>query len=157
MINQSANRVRVTLPRPWEQCPRLVISGAEDGSDKLLRELGLQFKLDWGAALQHLNLSFGLDFHYPEFWLDSVKLDSRPLWLRLIGVCQLPWPLRHSHTRPQFSMDHQKVLHRALQLRWKTRSTWLLDHCDEEAGREEQSSPTFDLQWHVSSIVHGSK
>ena len=23
---------------------------------------------------------------------------------------------------------------------------WLLDHCDEEAGREEQSSPTFDLQ-----------
>ena len=24
--------------------------------------------------------------------------------------------------------------------------TWLLDRCDEEAGREEQSSPTFDLQ-----------
>ena len=23
---------------------------------------------------------------------------------------------------------------------------WLLDRCDEEAGREEQSSPTFDLQ-----------
>ena len=26
------------------------------------------------------------------------------------------------------------------------RSPWLLDHCDEEAGREEKSSPTFDLQ-----------
>jgi len=25
-------------------------------------------------------------------------------------------------------------------------SPWLLDRCDEEAGREEQSSPTFDLQ-----------
>ena len=24
-------------------------------------------------------------------------------------------------------------------------SPWLLDRCDEEAGREEQSSPTFDL------------
>ena len=24
-------------------------------------------------------------------------------------------------------------------------SPWLLDHCDEEAGREEQSSLTFDL------------
>ena len=35
---------------------------------------------------------------------------------------------------------------RALQLRWRTGSPWLLDRCDEEAGREEQSSPTFDLQ-----------
>ena len=35
---------------------------------------------------------------------------------------------------------------RALQLRWRTGSPWLLDHCDEEAGREEQSSSTFDLQ-----------
>ena len=34
----------------------------------------------------------------------------------------------------------------ALQPRWRTESPWLLDHCDEEAGREEQSSPTFDLQ-----------
>ena len=25
-------------------------------------------------------------------------------------------------------------------------SPWLLDRCDEEAGREEQSLPTFDLQ-----------
>ena len=31
----------------------------------------------------------------------------------------------------------------------------MLDRCDEEAGREEQSSPTFDLQWRVSSVVHG--
>ena len=35
---------------------------------------------------------------------------------------------------------------RALQLRWRTGSPWLLDRCDEEAGREEQSSPTFNLQ-----------
>ena len=33
---------------------------------------------------------------------------------------------------------------RALQPRWRTGSPWLLDRCDEE--REEQSSPTFDLQ-----------
>ena len=34
----------------------------------------------------------------------------------------------------------------APQPRWRTGSPWLLDHCDEEARREEQSSPTFDLQ-----------
>ena len=38
------------------------------------------------------------------------------------------------------------TLRGALQPRWRTGSPWLLDHCDEEAGREEQSSPTFDLQ-----------
>ena len=38
------------------------------------------------------------------------------------------------------------TLRRALQPRWRTGSPWLLDHCDEEAEREEQSSPTFDLQ-----------
>jgi len=46
---------------------------------------------------------------------------------------------------------------RALQPRWRTGSPWLLDRCDEEAGREEQSSPTFDLQWRVSSVLHGYK
>ena len=34
----------------------------------------------------------------------------------------------------------------ALQPRWRTESPWLLDHCDGEAGREEQSSPTSDFQ-----------
>ena len=34
----------------------------------------------------------------------------------------------------------------ALQSGWRTGSPWLLDRCDEEAGREEQSSPTFDLR-----------
>ena len=38
------------------------------------------------------------------------------------------------------------TLRRALQPRWRTGSPWLLDRCDKEAGREEQSSPTFDLQ-----------
>ena len=32
-----------------------------------------------------------------------------------------------------------------LQPRWRTGSPWLLDRCDEEAGMEEKSSPTFDL------------
>ena len=45
----------------------------------------------------------------------------------------------------------------ALQPRWRTGSPWLMDCCDEEAGREEQSSPTFDLQWRISSVVHGYK
>ena len=34
----------------------------------------------------------------------------------------------------------------ALQPGWRTGSPWLLDRCDKEAGREEQSSPTFDLR-----------
>ena len=38
------------------------------------------------------------------------------------------------------------ILRGALQQRWRTGSPWLLDRCDEEAGREEQSSLTFDLQ-----------
>ena len=41
------------------------------------------------------------------------------------------------------------TLRGALQPRWRTGSAWLLDcyeACDEEAGREEQSSPTFALQ-----------
>ena len=33
-----------------------------------------------------------------------------------------------------------------LQPGWRTGSPWLLDCGDEEAGREEQSSPTFDLR-----------
>ena len=38
------------------------------------------------------------------------------------------------------------TLRGALQPGWRTGSPWLLDCCDKEAGREEQSSPTFDLQ-----------
>ena len=45
----------------------------------------------------------------------------------------------------------------ALQPRWRTGSPGLLDCCDEEAGMEEQSSPTFDLQRRVSLVVHGYK
>ena len=41
---------------------------------------------------------------------------------------------------------HIQMTPRALQPGWRTESPWLLDHCDEEAGRDEQSSPTFDLQ-----------
>ena len=45
----------------------------------------------------------------------------------------------------------------ALQPRWRTGSPWLLDCCDEEAGREEEFSPTVDLQWLTSPVVHGYK
>ena len=39
--------------------------------------------------------------------------------------------------------------------RWRTGSrSWFLEHCDEREGREELSSPTFDLQWIVSSAMH---
>ena len=49
------------------------------------------------------------------------------------------------------------TLRGALQPRWRTGSPWLLDSCDEEVERAEQSSPTFNLQWRVSSVVHGYK
>ena len=38
------------------------------------------------------------------------------------------------------------ILRGALQMRSRTESSWLLHCCDEEVGREELSSPTFDLQ-----------
>ena len=47
------------------------------------------------------------------------------------------------------------TLRKALWPKWRTGSDWLLDRCDEEVGSEEPSSLTFDLQWHVSSIVYG--
>ena len=37
------------------------------------------------------------------------------------------------------------TLRGALQLRWRTGSSWLLDRCDEEAGRKKQSPPLTDL------------
>ena len=45
-----------------------------------------------------------------------------------------------------------EILRGPLQLRWRNGSPCLLDCCDEETGREEQSLPTFDPQWCVSSI-----
>ena len=53
---------------------------------------------------------------------------------------------------PTWSDDGTRSAHpddtcgRVLQPRWRTGSPWLLDRCNEEAGREEQSSLTFDLQ-----------
>ena len=41
--------------------------------------------------------------------------------------------------RPAYPDD---TCRRALQPRWRTGKPWLLDRCDEETGREEQSSPT---------------
>ena len=78
------------------------------------------------------------------------------------AVAEYPWENHHpinweestvlDHSRGQ-ELLVKEVLHNPddtlrgmLQMRWRTGSPWLLDHCDEEAGREEQSSPTFDLQ-----------
>ena len=38
------------------------------------------------------------------------------------------------------------TLRGVLQPGWRTGSPWLLDRCDKEAERKEQSSMTFDLQ-----------
>jgi len=54
--------------------------------------------------------------------------------------------------RPSTSRWHPQ---RSTSTRWRTGSLWLLDHCDKEAGREEQSSLISDLQWCVSSVVCG--
>ena len=59
--------------------------------------------------------------------------------------------------QPCTTKDTDDTHRGALQQRWRTGSPWLLNHCGEETGREEQSSPTFDLQWQVSSVVHGYK
>ena len=56
-------------------------------------------------------------------------------------------PLQRTGTVGEGGPAHpDDTLIRAFQPRWRTGSPWLLDHCDEEAGREEKSSPTFDLQ-----------
>ena len=62
------------------------------------------------------------------------------------------------------------TLRRVLKPRWRTGNPWLLDcydevagreevdRCDEKAGREERSLPTFDLQCcSASSVVYGYK
>ena len=71
---------------------KVVISGVEDSSAKLLSELGLRLELDQEVVFQHSNLNLcyqqGLDLQNQEFELDSIKSDSRPLGLCLTEVCQ---------------------------------------------------------------------
>ena len=67
-----------------------------------------------------------------------------------------PDPLGGDHSAGQWqrtgavgeggSAHPDDTLRGVLQPRWRTESPSLLDHCDEEGGREEQSSMTFDLQ-----------
>ena len=59
----------------------------------------------------------------------------------------------HYSIQETMVLDHGRLLVKEalLLLRWRTGSPWLLDCCDEEAGREEQSSLIFDR---VSSVVH---
>ena len=59
--------------------------------------------------------------------------------------CAGPW--QRTGTVGEGGPAHQDdTLRGVLQPRWRTGSSWLLDHCDEKARREEQSSPNFDLQ-----------
>ena len=55
-------------------------------------------------------------------------------------------------------MDEDDTCGRVLQPRWRTGSPWLLDQCDEEAGREEQSSPEAAAQYtdHPENICERS-
>ena len=69
--------------------------------------------------------------HYPIDWQETTVLDhgrGRELLVKL---------------GPAHPDD---TLREVLQPGWRTGSLWLLDRCEEEAGREEQSSLTFDLQ-----------
>ena len=55
--------------------------------------------------------------------------------------------LDHGRGQELLVKVHQDdTLRGALQPRWRAGSPWLLDCCDEEAGREESSSLIFDLQ-----------
>ena len=69
--------------------------------------------------------------HYPIHWEEITILDHG----------------RGQELLVKEALHHpDDILRRVLQMRWRTRNLWLLDHCDEEAGRKEQSSLTFDLQ-----------
>ena len=70
--------------------------------------------------------------HHPIDWEETT--DSAGPWQRTGAV---------GEGSPAHPDD---TLRGALQPRWRTGTPWLLDRCDEEAGRVEQSSPTFDLQ-----------
>ena len=70
--------------------------------------------------------------HHPIYWEKTTVLDDGRGQLEAVG-----------EGGPAHPDDN---LREALQPRWRTGNPWLLDHCDEEAGREEQSSPIFDLQ-----------
>ena len=64
------------------------------------------------------------------------------------------WDTRHWRTESSGSAQPKNCLHHLNRVRltvnfhcWAGRrrdTSWLLDHCDEEAGREVQSSPTFE-------------
>ena len=124
-----------------------------------------------------LNLKWGQQSTWIFYSTDSTQNQQCSGWLYssypkeqhhqwpVDRVVVLPCTLRYHHTGPwqrtgaagEGGTVHPDDTHgRALKSRWRTWSPWLL-HCDEEAEREEQSSPTFDLQWHVSSVVYGYK
>ena len=68
----------------------------------------------------------------------------------------VPWQ-RTGAVREGGPAHSDDSLREAFQLRWRTGNSWILDCCDEEAGREEQLSPTFNLQECLSSAVHDYK
>ena len=69
--------------------------------------------------------------HHPIDWEESTVLDHG----------------RGQELLPEGGPAHpDDTLRGALQPGWRTGSAWLLDRSDEEAGKEERSPPTFDLQ-----------
>ena len=69
--------------------------------------------------------------------LDHVAEDRSCWWRR---PCTFRW---HPQRSTSTEMEDWKSL--------------VVGPLDEEAGREEQSSPTFDLHWRIFSVVHSCK
>ena len=73
--SKSVNKLTVIFPRPWDQCPCLVISVVEESSGELLSELGLRLELNQRAAFQHLNLSLCCDQASCLFAVPTLSID----------------------------------------------------------------------------------
>ena len=65
------------------------------------------------------------EHHHPIHWEETTVLD-------------------HGRGQDLLVKDALHIQMTALQPKWRNGSPWLLDRCDEEAGREEQSSSIFD-------------
>ena len=80
------------------------------------------------------------EHHHPIHWEETTALDhGRGQELLVKEALHIQMTTVEGLTHPDDTCG------RALQPRWRTASPWLLDTCD-EAEREEQSSPTFNLQ-----------
>ena len=101
------------------------------------RRLETRLKEHWDACERGMMEKSALAEHawenyHPIDWEETTVLDHSRGHAGAIG-----------EGGPAHSDD---TLRGVLQLGWRTGSPGLLDCCDEVAGREDQSSPTFDLQ-----------